>query len=56
MNKFDDFDIGPQCEDYYIIQEAWEDYMKTLKSQAHWVKYYKDGDIEQLASSQPSQC
>ena len=44
---FDDFDIGPQSDEYddhYTIRDAWLDYEKTLDRQARWVSYYVDCD------------
>lgn len=32
-DKFDDFDIGPQSDEHYTIQDAQLDYERALNSQ-----------------------
>jgi hypothetical protein len=43
-NIFDDFDVGPQSDEHYTIQDTWLDYEKTLNQQAKWASYYVDCD------------
>ena len=42
IDKFDDFDIGPQSDEMedYTIYDAWLDYERTLNQQAEWVQHY----------------
>ena len=39
-DKFDDFDVGPQSDEHYTIQDAWLDYERALNSQTEWVHYF----------------